>query len=230
MITRWFTLGRNPLALAVLLSLVALPAGAQRHGGSGMGAMHGMGSQMSGMRHDSASCADMSLIHEMIVNHDRITRSVTDLPNGIRTVTESDDSLLAGRIKQHAATMTARVGSGKDPGWPMESEALRTLYKNSALIRTRIESTAKGILLEQTSTDSATVSALQKHAAEVTAMVEGGMEAMHAGMMRNRGGMMPGGRGVMQMPGPNRRGPADSLGMCPAGLQAHVHRPPPEPR
>ena len=223
MITRWFTPGRNALTVAALVSLVALPAGAQRHGGSGMGAMHGMGSQMNGMRHDSASRADMSLIHGLILNHDRITRTVTDLPNGIRTVTESNDSLLAARIKQHVATMTARVASSKDPGWPMESEALRTLYKNSALIRTRVESTVKGILVEQTSTDSATVSALQTHAAEVTALVEGGMEAMHAAMMRNRAGMM-------QMQGPNRRGPPDSLGTRPAGPPARMHRPPHDPR
>jgi hypothetical protein len=223
MITRRFTPGRIALAVAAFVSLVALPAGAQHHGGRGMGAMRGIGSQMNGMRHDSASRADMSLIHELILNHDRITRSVTDLPNGIRTVTESDDSLLAGRIRQHAAIMTARVASAKDPGWPMESEALRTLYKNSALIRTRVELTAKGIFVEQTSTDSATVTALQKHAAEVTALVEGGMEAMHAAMMRNRGGMM-------QMHGPNRRGPPDSVGTRPAGPPAHVHRPPRDPR
>jgi hypothetical protein len=222
MITRWFTPGRNALVVAVLVSLVALPAGAQRHGGSGMGAMRGMRSQMNGTRHDSARGADMSLIHELILHHDRITRSVTNIPNGIRTVTESDDSLLTGRIKQHASTMTARVASGKDPGWPMESEALRTLYKNSALIRTRVESTAKGIFVEQTSTDSATINALQTHAAEVTALVEGGMEAMHAAMMRNRGGMMPGSRGMMQMHGPNHRGPPDSLGTRPAGPPAHA--------
>jgi hypothetical protein len=150
---------------------------------------------MMGARHDSATMAEMAVIHELIRSHDRITRTVTNLPDGIRTVTESSDSLIAQRIKQHVVTMDARVLAGNDPGLPMESPALRTIYRNGAKIRTLIDTTARGTIVVQTSADSETVAALQQHASEVTDLVRRGMAAMHEAMMRNRGtmsGMMPG--------------------------------------
>ena len=35
--------------------------------------------------------AQMRDIHELFANHDRMTRTVTNLPDGIHTVTESND-------------------------------------------------------------------------------------------------------------------------------------------
>lgn len=105
---------------------------------------------------------------------------MTNLPDGVRTVTESDDSVLARRIKEHVADMYLRVASGDDPGWPMETEALRTLFRNQSKIRTVVDTTPKGIVIVQTSADSVTVAALQRHAAEVSELVQGGMAVMHA--------------------------------------------------
>lgn len=144
----------------------------------------GMG---TGMRHDSTTRAQMTVIHDLMMNHDRISRTMTNLPDGVRTVTESDDTVLARRIKEHAGDMHLRVVAGDDPGWPMESEALRTIFRDHASIRTVIDTTAKGIVMVQTSTDSGTVAALQRHAAEVSELVRSGMAAMHA-RMPHRGG------------------------------------------
>ena len=60
------------------------PSGMHRMGPG----MIGMGPGMMGMAHDEATMAQLQVIHTMLVNHDRITRTVTNLPNGIRTVTE----------------------------------------------------------------------------------------------------------------------------------------------
>ncbi len=207
----------STLAVAISLPLVCLTAEAQHHGGMGMG-RHGM---MNSMRHDSAAMAHMSVIHELVMHHDQIARSVTNLPDGIRTVTESADSLLARRIRDHVATMDARIVSGKDPGWPMESEALRMLYKNSAMIRTKIDSTPRGVVIEQTSSDSATVAALQQHAAEVSDVVRRGMEAMHAAMMKH---------GEKPMMHERHGPPSDTAGTRRPGPPGHVHRPPPRAR
>ena len=78
-----------------------------------------MGAGMMGTRHDSATMAQMAVIHELILNHDRIARTVTNLPDGIRTVTESNDPLIARRIKEHVVTMNQRVAAADDPGLPM---------------------------------------------------------------------------------------------------------------
>jgi hypothetical protein len=167
--------------------------------------MHGMGSgmmmgpDMMGMAHDEATMGQLQVIHTMLGNHDRITRTVTNLPNGIRTVTESNDPELAGLIKKHVADMGKRVGAGDDPGLPIESEALHSIFRDKDKIHTTYETTAKGIVVVQTADDPKTVAALQSHAGEVTDLVQGGMAALQTAMMKNHGGMMGGGmmRGPM---------------------------------
>jgi hypothetical protein len=128
----------------------------------------------------------------LLVNHDRITRTVTNLSNGIRTVTESDDPALAAQIKTHVADMGKRVAAGDDPGLPIESDALHAIFRDKDKIRTSYEPTDKGVAVVQTSDDAKTVAALQEHAAEVTGLVRGGMAALHTAMMKRNGGMMGG--------------------------------------
>jgi hypothetical protein len=160
-----------------------------------MGGMRqGLGPAMMGMGHDSATMAQMRAIHELLINHDRITRAVTNLPDGIRTVTESDDPRVAQLLKDHVASMRQRVDAGNDPGLPIESEALHSIFRNHGKIQTEVETTNKGVVVVQTSTDPETVAALQQHASEVTDFVEDGMVAMRAAMMKHM-------RGMMQQPG-----------------------------
>ena len=156
----------------------------------GDGMMKGMGPGMMGMGHDAATMAQMGDIHELFSNHDRITRTVTNLPDGIRTVTESDDPRIAQILKDHVATMRQRVDTGNDPGLPIESEALHSIFKNYDKIETKVETTEKGVVVVQTSTDPETVAALQQHASEVTDFVKDGMAAIRTAMMKNAGGMM----------------------------------------
>ena len=151
--------------------------------GEGMMGMRGMG--MMGMAGDSATVAQMRVIHELVMNHAKISRTVTNLPDGIRTVTESDDPKLTQLLQGHVVTMAARVRQGDDPGLPMESPALRLIYREHDKIQTSIEPTAKGIAIVQTSADSAVVEALQQHAAEVSDLVARGRVAMHEAMMRH---------------------------------------------
>jgi hypothetical protein len=150
-----------------------------------------MGGGMMG-HHDASTMAEMGAIHELMVNHDRINRAVTNLTDGIRTVTESDDPEIAKTIKEHVLSMNQRVSAGNDPGLPMESPALHSIFRNADKVQTSIQTTAKGVVVVQTSTDPQTVAALQKHASEVSDLVKGGMAAMRAAMMKNgmRHGMM----------------------------------------
>jgi hypothetical protein len=185
----------RPMAIAMMLSAaVSSPAAAQR-GVMGMGASGTMG-----MPHDSAAAAQMSVIRELMLRHELIKRSVTNLDNGVRTVTESDDARLSGLIRKHTIEMTARVAAGDDPTLPMESTALRTIFRNRDRIRTRVDTSAAGIVVEQTSDDSLTVAALQQHAAEVSALAREGMAAMRDAMMRRRTGPPP----VVVPPRPRR--------------------------
>jgi hypothetical protein len=168
-------------AAALSLSFVGTTAYAQSARGGGMPRTDGITSTGG----DSATIAQMAVVHELFVNHDRITRTVTKLPGGVRTITESDDPLIAHRIKDHIATMTERVMAGDDPGLPLESAALQTLFRNKDKIRTYTDTTAKGIVLIQISSDRETVAALQQHASEVSELVRRGMPALHEAMMKN---------------------------------------------
>ena len=143
--------------------------------------------RMMGMGHDSATMAHMQAIHALIMNHDRIVRTVSDLPDGVRTVTESNDPLLARQIRTHVAEMYRLLATGVDPGLPHSTEALHTLLRKYDKIVTSMDTTAKGIIVVQTSTDPAVVALLRQHAAEVTEMVRGGMAALHQGMMPGAG-------------------------------------------
>jgi len=159
--------------------------------GSGM---MGMGPGMMGMNGGSATAAEHSDIRDLFFNHESIKRTVTNLPDGIRTVTESDDPQVAATIKKHVAEMGKRVEEGREPGLPIETPALHAIFRNKDKIKTVYETTEKGIVVVQTSTDATAVKALQDHAAEVTDLAQRGMVAAHEAMMKKGGGMM--GRGM----------------------------------
>ena len=160
--------------------------------GSGMGM--GPGMMGMGMMGGNATTDERRDLYDLFSNHDRIKRTVTNLPDGIRTVTESDDPEVAATIKKHVAEMGKRVEEGRDPGLPIESPALHSIFRDKDKIKTAYETTEKGIIVVQTSTTASAVKALQDHAAEVTDLAQRGMVAAHEAMMKNGGGMM--GRGM----------------------------------
>jgi len=162
--------------------------------GQGMG--HG-GGMMQMLRGHDTTAAETTELHDLFMYHDRITRSVTNLPDGIRTVTESDDPALVATIVAHVAGMMQRVDEGRDPALAIQSPTLEAIFRNRDLIETLLEPTANGIVVTQTSTDAETVAALQQHASEVSDMVDRGMMAVHEAMaqrqaagVRGRGRMM----------------------------------------
>jgi hypothetical protein len=168
--------------------------GMRRQMGPGM---MGMGLGMMG---GSATMDERRDLHDLFFNHDRIKRTVTNLADGIRTVTESDDSQVAETIKRHVAEMGKRVEEGRDPGLPIETPALHAIFRHKDKIKTTYEVTEKGIIVVQTSTDATAVKALQDHAAEVTDLAQRGMVAAHGAMMKNGGRVGRGMRGALAEP------------------------------
>jgi hypothetical protein len=164
------------------------------HGRMGPSMRGQIGPGMMGMNGGSATAAEHSDIRNLFFNHESIKRTVSNLPDGIRTVTESDDPQIAATIKKHVAAMGKRLEEGRDPGLPIESYALHSIFRDKDKIKTAYEVTEKGIVVVQTSTDARAVKALQDHAAEVTDLAQRGMVAAHEAMMKNGGGMM--GRGM----------------------------------
>jgi hypothetical protein len=183
------------LVAALGLGLVSGAALAQGHGmmhGMGPGMMGGMGHGAGGhgpmagavhmlTRQDEGSAADMALVRDLLMNHTRIQRTVTNLPDGIRTVTESDDPQVAQTIKAHVASMSQRLKDGRE--FNIFSPTLPVLFENRDKIHSVVDFTEKGAIVTRTSTDAKVVAALQGHATEVNELVQGGMFAMMRGMM-----------------------------------------------
>jgi len=151
------------------------------HGAAAGG--HGPMAGMVGMltRQDAGSAADMGLVHDLVMNNTKIRRTVTNLPDGIKTVTESDDPQVAQTIKAHVASMSQRLKDGRE--FNIFSKTLPVLFENRDKITSVVEVTEKGSIVTRTSTDPKVVAALQGHATEVTELVQEGMVAMRRGMM-----------------------------------------------
>lgn len=202
------------LAAAVATTAIAAPALSSANANNGP---------------DNAFGSDMSVVHEMLADHNKINRTVTKLPNGIRTLTESDDPQVAKEIKDHVASMDQRLKD--DKVFNVASHTLPTIFANNTKIHTEIQQTAKGVILTQTSSDPTTVAALQAHAGEVSDLAREGMVALqrsvmaNGGPMGNIGSMMHGGTAQGQM-GPGmmgRQGMMSGGGMMMAQMQRMMH-------
>jgi len=129
---------------------------------------------------DANSAADMGVAMNLIHENTKIRRSVTRLPDGIKTLTESDDPQIAQEIKAHVARMSSRLQEGKE--FNVFSTTLPVIFDNAKNIRSTLEFTAKGVIATRTSTDPKVVAALQAHADEVTELVKEGPVAFHRGL------------------------------------------------
>ncbi len=174
-------------------------------GSSGHGPMMGPTAMLT--KQDAGSSADMGLVLELLANNDKIMRSVTNLPDGIRTLTESDDPQVAQAIKAHVADMDQRLQDGRE--FNIFSLNLPVLFANREKIVSKVEVTERGSIVTQTSTDAKVVAALQAHASEVTGLVQEGMVAMRRGMMQ-RMAMGPAGLRSRMAP------PIEGSGQAPA--------------
>jgi predicted methyltransferase len=134
----------------------------------------------------------MDLVH----NNTRIKRTVTNLPDGVKTITESDDPKLAQVIKAHVASMSGRLKDGRE--FNIFSTTLPVIFDNADKIKSVVEMTDKGIIVTRTTTDAKVAAAMQAHAAEVTELVQEGSTAFHRGMNARMAMGPDGPRGAMQ--------------------------------
>jgi hypothetical protein len=157
---------------------------------SGGGHMHGADGtehdeiNMPGLHGKNATPEESAELAVMFRNFGTITREVTNLPNGIRTVTRSSDEEVMNQLVSHVFGMIRRVEDKDDPKIIIQSRTLDIFFQRGDKIESEIELTDEGIVVTQTSQDTELVVALQEHAAEVTDMADRGMEAVHEKMMQ----------------------------------------------
>lgn len=185
---------RIAVAVVALIAVALLAFGvahAQMNAHGLGGAMHGHHPgggghdevNMPGLRGENATAEESGELAVLFRNFQTLSRDVTHLPDGIRTVTRSSDPAVMEALVSHVYGMISRVETDDDPRIFIQSPTLDIFFERGERIETRIEVTDVGIVVVQTSDDPELVEALHVHADEVTAMAERGMQAVHEMMM-----------------------------------------------
>ena len=155
----------RPFIAAAGLVAVVMGSAIARPGGRGM---------MGAGHHQ-----DMQGIHALFAHRSEIRRTVTEVAGGVETVTESDNPAVAVRIQEHVASMYRRLEErrpihARDP-------LFAELFRNAHKITMKIEHTAKGTKVRETSADPKVVRLIRRHAEVVSAFLANG----HREMMRD---------------------------------------------
>lgn len=119
----------------------------------------------------------------LFMRHAQIRRTVTELPNGIHAVTESDDPQTAALIQAHVGEMYRRLDRKRAFPYPM-SRSVPAMFAHSTAYRRKLETTPKGVAVTETADDPAMVAVIRAHAHEINGFVREGMPAMMHDMMR----------------------------------------------
>ncbi len=141
-------------------------------GGRGPGAGQGQGHG-----HDQRHDADHQVFQFLLRNHDKIKRTVKNLPNGVETLTESDNPQVADQIKDHVQWMAYRIEHTSPIR--MRDPLFAELFQHTDEIKLVHEDTEKGVRVTETSDDPYVATLIQAHAKVVSGFVERGFaEAM----------------------------------------------------
>jgi len=140
---------------------------------------------MPGLQGEDITDQEVNDLKQLFQKHNEIKRLVENIPNGIITVTESDNEELRSSIVDHVTMMVTRLQEEKNPQVIIQSPTLHEIFKYYDEIETEIELTEKGISVIQTSENPEVVALLQQHASEISDMVDRGMQAVHERMMKS---------------------------------------------
>lgn len=147
------------------------------HGGRGAGGPW-RGGRGGGPPTDALFQADRELFHFLVDNRANIRRTVTHKPNGVETLTESDDPTVALAIQGHVEAMYGRVKNG--PPIRMRDPLFAAVFRNARKIAMKVEKTDKGVRVVETSEDPYAVLLIQAHAAVVSRFLENGYPEVQA--------------------------------------------------
>ena len=127
------------------------------------------------------TAADMSLYRELFSRHTQLRRTVEEIPDGVRTTTESDDPELVAQLQAHVTAMYQHLEQRREV--TCMSSSLPTLFRSSINYHRQLTKTPGGVRVVETSSDPRLVLTIRDHAREISGFVKDGMPAMMRGMM-----------------------------------------------
>ena len=151
-----------------LVAALLLAAGVHAQMGQ-MNRMSNKGGMMGG-----GMMKDMMPIRSLLMNHDAITRTVQDIPGGVRTVTTSKDPEIANTIRVHVWAMKARLARN-EPIRQMDP-LFRQIFLHHDEIALQIQDIPGGVRTVETSKNPQATLLIRQHArAAVSEFVKYGM-------------------------------------------------------
>ena len=178
------------MAVAVLFLISACKSSSNQNNRSGgmmndnrmMSGMMNDNRMMSGMPNwmmgggmmDENMMRDMGPIHGLLMQHEKIHRTVEEIPGGVRTVTTSEDPQVTDLIRTHVREMKERIEKGQ-PIRQMDP-LFREIFRHHEKIRLEIEDVPSGVRVTETSDDPQVTLLIRQHAKRaVSEFVQGGM-------------------------------------------------------
>lgn len=140
-------------------------ASAGNHRGMGRGMGHGHAD-------DSQHQKDHQDFFYLIENRDSIRRTVKNIPNGVETLTESNDDDVASRIQEHVEAMYGRMEEVNPIR--MRDPLFREVFANADKIKMEVKHTDHGVRVTETSDDEYAVKLIQAHAKVVSLWIKNG--------------------------------------------------------
>jgi hypothetical protein len=119
---------------------------------------------------------DRDMFHALLASRTDIRRTVTKLPDGVLTVTESVKPEIATLIQEHVTAMHRRLVEGR----PIHARdpLFAAVFRNAGKIAMTVEKTKAGVRVKETSTDPAVARLIQAHAAVVSLFLRNGFSEM----------------------------------------------------
>lgn len=140
------------------------PRGRGYRGGSGAGPQRG------GRDEDHAK--DMQAIQFLLTHRDQISRSISNRPDGVVTVTESDNPEVTAILHEHVEAMYKRVEKQKPIH--VRDPLFAELFRNASTLKMKVERTDNGVKVTETSTNPYSVKLIQAHARVVSLFLQNG--------------------------------------------------------
>jgi hypothetical protein len=130
-----------------------------------------------GMGSGGPGQADHMGFHYLLAHRRQIRRTVAQRPDGVETVTESDDTAVSEGIRTHVRAMKARLEDGR----PIHARdpLFAAIFQHAPAITMRVEDTPHGVRVTETSSDPWVADLIRAHAEVVTRFLANGMDEMH---------------------------------------------------
>lgn len=117
---------------------------------------------------------DRGVFHDLLQDHEKIRRTVTEVEGGVEARTESDDPRVAGLLKDHVMAMKGRIETGRrlrqwDPLYV-------AVFDQAEKIRLTVTPTEKGVVVRETSEDPGVAALIRAHAGVVSAFAARGFD------------------------------------------------------